>query len=57
MHIVQDNFNMGDFYGITVWTLTKRIEKKLDGIYTRMLQAIFNKYWKHHFTNQHLYGH
>ena len=27
-------------YGCTTWTLTKRVEKKLDGNYTRMLQAI-----------------
>ena len=26
-------------YGYTTWTLTKRMEKKLDGNYTRMLQA------------------
>ena len=26
-------------YGCTTWTLTKRIEKKLDGNYTRMLWA------------------
>ncbi len=30
-------------YGCTTWTLTKRMEKKLDGNYTRMLQAILNK--------------
>ena len=29
-------------YGCTSWTLTKRLEKKLDGNYTRMLQAILN---------------
>ena len=27
-------------YGCTTWTLTKRLEKKLDGNYTRMLRAI-----------------
>ena len=27
-------------YGCTTWTLTKRLEKKIDGNYTRMLQAI-----------------
>ena len=27
-------------YGCTAWTLTKRLEKKLDGNYTRMLRAI-----------------
>ena len=30
-------------YGCTTWTLTKRLEKKLDGNYTRMLRAILNK--------------
>ena len=29
-------------YGSTTWTLTKRLEKKLDGNYTRMLRAILN---------------
>ena len=27
-------------YGCTTWTLTKRMERKLDGNYTRMLRAI-----------------
>ena len=44
-------------YGCTTWTLTKRMEKKLDGNYTRMLRAILNKSWKKHPTKQHLYGH
>ena len=43
-------------YGCTTWTLTKRMEKKLDGNYTRMLQAILNKFWRHHPTKQQLYG-
>ena len=30
-------------YGCTTWTLTKRLEKKLDGNYTRMLRAILNR--------------
>ena len=30
-------------YGCTTWMLTKRLEKKLDGKYTRMVQAILNK--------------
>ena len=29
-------------YGCNTWTLTKCIEKKLDGNCTRMLQAVFN---------------
>ena len=44
-------------YGCTTWTLTKHIEKKLDGNYTRMLQAILNKSWGQHPTKQQLYGH
>ena len=32
-------------YGCTTWTLTKRLEKKLDGNYTRMLRAVLNKFW------------
>ena len=35
-------------YGCTTWTLTKRLEKKLDGNYTRMLQAILYKSWRQH---------
>ena len=44
-------------YGCTTWTLTKRLEKKLDGIYTRMLRAILNKSWRQHPTRHQLYGH
>ena len=43
-------------YGCT-WTLTKRLEKKLDGNYTRMLRAILNKSWRQHPTRHQLYGH
>ena len=44
-------------YGCTTWTLTKRLEKRLDGNYTRMLRAILNKSWRQHPTKQQLYGH
>ena len=44
-------------YGCTSWTLTKRLEKKLDGNYTRMLRAILNKSWRQHPTRRQLYGH
>ena len=43
-------------YGCTTWTLTKRLEKKLDGNYTRMLRAILNKSWRQHPTKHKLYG-
>ena len=44
-------------YRCTSWTRTKRIEKKLDGNYTRMLWAIFNKSWRQHPRKHQLYGH
>ena len=44
-------------YGCITWTLTKRMEKKLDCYYTRMRRAILNKSWRQHPTKQQLYGH
>ena len=44
-------------YGCTTWTLTKRLEKRLDGNFTGMLRAILNKSWRQHPTKHQLYGH
>ena len=44
-------------YGCTTWTLTRRMEKKLDGNYTRMLRATMSKSWRQQPTKQQLYGH
>ena len=44
-------------YECTTWTLTKRLEKKLDGNYSRMMQPILNKSWRQHPTSHQLYGH
>ena len=44
-------------YGCTTWTLTKRLEKKLDANYTRMLRVISNKSSRQHPTRHQLYGH
>ena len=44
-------------YRCSTWTLTKRMEKKLDGNYTRMLRVILNKSWRQHLTKRQLYGH
>ena len=44
-------------YGCTTRTLNKRLEKKLDVNYTRMLRAILNKSWRQHPTRHQLYGH
>ena len=44
-------------YVSTTWTLTKRLEKKLEGNYTIMLRAILNKSWRQQPTKHQLYGH
>ncbi len=43
-------------YGATAWTLTKSLESKLDGTYTRMLRAVLNISWRQHPTKSQLYG-
>ena len=43
--------------GCTTWTLTKRMEKKLDGNYPRILWVILNKSWRQNATKQQRYGH
>ena len=44
-------------YGCTIWTLTKRKEKKLDSNYTKMIRVVLNRSWRQHATKQQLYGH
>ena len=43
--------------GCITWTLTKSMETKLHGNYTRMLRAILNKSWRQHPTKHQLYSH
>ena len=43
-------------YGCTSCTLTKHMEKTLEGNYRRMLRAILNKSWRQHPTKQQLYS-
>ena len=43
-------------YGAITWTLTKSLEKKIDGSYTRMLRAALNRSWREHLTNKELYS-
>ena len=43
-------------YDSNTWTITKKIEKQLDGTYTRMLRMALNVSWKQHMTNKILYG-
>ena len=45
-------------YRCTTWALTKCMEKRLDGNYTRKLQVILNQSWGQHYRKQHhLYDH
>ena len=44
-------------YGRTTWMLTRRMEKNLDGNYTRMLEVILNTSWRQHPTKQKLHVH
>ena len=41
-------------YVCTTWTLTKRLEKKLDRNYTRMLRAVLKNSWRQHPTRHQL---
>ena len=43
-------------YDSTTWTLTKNMESKIDGVFTRMLRAALNVPWREHPTNERLYG-
>ena len=43
-------------YNSNTWTLTKQMEKRLDGMYTRMLRMALNVSWKQHMTNEELYS-
>ena len=43
-------------YGAETWTITNKIQKSLDGCYTRMLKAALNVSWKDKITNHELYG-
>ena len=44
-------------YGCTTWTLTKWMEKKLDGNYSKMLRVILNESRRQHPKKHQLYGH
>ena len=43
-------------YGSKTWTLTKSLEKIIDGTYTRLLRTVFNLSWSDILTNRELYG-
>ena len=43
-------------YGSSSWTLTKTLEKKIDGAYTKMLRVVKGISWRQHLKNAQLYG-
>ena len=43
-------------YGCETWTLNKKLNKSIDGCYTRMLRKALNISWQQHMTNEMLYG-
>ena len=43
-------------YGSETWTLSKRLEKRLDGTYTRLLMRVQNLSWRQHPTKAQIYG-
>lgn len=43
-------------YGAECWTLSKNLEQRLDGCYTRMLRTAFNISWREHLTLEEIYG-
>ena len=43
-------------YGSDTWTVTTKLEKSVNGCYTRMLRTALNVQWQQHMNNQELYG-
>ena len=43
-------------YGAEGWTLTDKLEARLDGCYTRLLMKALNLNWKDHPTREKIYG-
>ena len=43
-------------YGSETWTISRKMELRIDGCYTRLLRRALNIIWKDHITNKILYG-
>ena len=43
-------------YGSETWTLSTKLEKRLDGTFTRLLMRVQNLSWRHHPTKKEIYG-
>ena len=52
--LVQNLFKSKLLYGSETWTMSKQLEKRLVGTYTRLLMRVQNINWKH-FTLEQIY--
>ena len=43
-------------YGAETWTLTTKLQKRMDGTYTNLLRRAQNIHWSEHATKQRIYG-
>ena len=43
-------------YGAEGWTITHKLEARLDGCYTRLLMMVLDLNWKDHSTREEIYG-
>jgi len=43
-------------YGAETWTMTKELNKELDGTYSGLLRQTLNINWRQHITNEELYA-
>ena len=43
-------------YNSETWTITKAMEIKLDGLYTKLLRRVLNVSWRDHISNKELYS-
>ena len=43
-------------YGCEAWSLTVQMERKIEGVYTRMLRLVINISWGDHTKNVDRYG-
>ena len=43
-------------YGSETWTISKKMEDRINGCYTRLLRRVFNISWRDHIPNSVVYG-
>ena len=43
-------------YNSETWTITRAMETKIDGLYTKLLRRVLNISWRDHVSNKDLYG-